>query len=350
MTTGWYKKMGDRIWTPWFIKFIHARGYYNLYTNFLHESSLSVSHRDAGVNYGKTAGPDSNLIQEGSRESKFLKLEPLSNLKWYDFCFREVFPDRNVKRVDELEPVLKSAQNANSLVIVSIDPRSEIFIRNLLCHFERINVRNYIFMGPESDFLLDLSRRGHPVINVDRFFDSRKEYKAIKIGKEIIVKAYVIKKALEMKYDTWVLDHNMLPVKADLILDSVKVDSTVDFFVGKKIGLLFARSSGSGVWTDHFVQDIVRMVNPKTSKDESGFVFLASNLLKTKGVKLQMVDNTEFMVEIGDENETSLNNDTKVVSWSSGMGSDLVQNRLERLSLWIIDTEANCKAVICHPS
>ncbi len=51
VTTGWYKKMGERIWTPWFIKFIHSRGYFNIYTNFLRERALSVSHRDAGVNY-----------------------------------------------------------------------------------------------------------------------------------------------------------------------------------------------------------------------------------------------------------------------------------------------------------
>ena len=99
--------MGDRIWTPWFIKFIHARGYFNLYSHFSHETALSVSHRDAGVNYGKTAGPDSILIQESSPESNFLKLEPLSNLKWYDFCFREVLPDRVVNSVNELESVLQ---------------------------------------------------------------------------------------------------------------------------------------------------------------------------------------------------------------------------------------------------
>ncbi|KAK9068138.1 hypothetical protein SSX86_012249 [Deinandra increscens subsp. villosa] len=349
VTTGWYKKMGERIWTPWFIKFIHARGYFNIYTNLLHESALSVSHRDTGVNYGKSAGPDSNLIHE----NMVFKLEPLTNLKWYDFCFREVIPDRVVTSVNELEPVLRSAQKANALVLVSVDQTSKMFTRNLLCHFARLDVRNYVFVGPGSDFLLDLARRGHPVVNVDGFLNSLKEYKSVKFGKEIIAKAYVIKKALEMKYDIWVLDHDMVPVKADFFLDSVKLDPTVDFYIWERLGLLFARSSGSGIWNDRFVNEMTRMVGLKTSTDSGGFGFLAGKMLEAKRGKLQRVDDARFSVKIDESNYNGiqLKNDTKVVFWSSdNMGSGLVQSRLESLGLWIIDTESNCMAVICHPS
>ncbi|XP_076899140.1 uncharacterized protein LOC143552919 [Bidens hawaiensis] len=347
VTTGWYKKMGDRIWTPWFIKFIHERGYFNIYTNFLNESALSVSHRDTGVNYGKTAGPDSNLIQESSRENDLFKLEPLRNIKWYDFCFREVVPDRIVTSVDELGPVLKSVQKRNGLVVVSVDQKSKVLTRNLLCHFERLGVWNFIFVGPVSGFLLDLARRGHPVVNVDAFFDMLKEYKSSSLRKENIVKALVVKTALEMKYDTWVLDHNMVPVKADFFVDSVKLSSTVDFYVGKRLGLLFARSSGSGIWNDRFVNEIAK------SADGGGFGFMAGNLLERKGVSFQRLDKgLGFSVEIDAGNDTGLllKNDTKAVFWSSDTGSGLVQNKLESLGLWIIDGESNCKAVICHPS
>ncbi|KAJ9537426.1 hypothetical protein OSB04_030159 [Centaurea solstitialis] len=349
VTTGWYKKMGDKIWTPWFIKFIHARGYFNIYTNFLHETALSVSHRDAGVNYGKTAGPDSNLMQENSHESNHFKLEPLRDLKWYDFCFREVVPDRMVTSVHELEPLLQSVRKMNSLVLVSIYQTSETFTRNLLCHFERLGIRNYIFIGPGSDFLLDLSRRGHPVIDVDRFLDGIKEYKSIKYGKENFVKAFVIKKALEMNCDTWVLDHNALPVKTDLFLDSFVVDSNVDFYIGKRLGLFFAKGSSSGVWTDRFVNEIARMADTKTSKDGSGFVFLVEKMLEMKGVKFQRVDEGGFGVEIND-NGKSLKNETRVAFWSTDLGSGLIRERLVSLGLWIIDDESNCRAVICHPS
>ncbi|MFS7924622.1 putative nucleotide-diphospho-sugar transferase [Helianthus anomalus] len=353
VTTGWYKKMGDRIWTPWFIKFIHARGYFNIYTNFLNESALSVSHRDTGVNYGRTAGPDSNLIQESSRESNVFKLEPLRNLKWYDFCFREIIPDRIVTNVDELEPVLKSAQKANALVVVSVDQTSKMLTRNLLCHFARLNVWNYIFVGPDSEFLLDLARRGHPVVNVDAFFDTLKAYKSSKLSKENIVMALVVKKALEMKYDTWVLDHDMVPVNADFFLDSVKRNPTVHFYFWSRLGLLFARSTGSGIWNNRFVNEIAQTADPTMSKDGGGFGFIAGKLLERKGVKLERFDDgLGFSVEInaGDDNGIVLKNDTKVVFWSSDAGSGLVQNRLESLGLWIIDSESHCKAVICHPS
>ncbi|TXG73375.1 hypothetical protein EZV62_001954 [Acer yangbiense] len=100
VTNGWYKEMGERIWTPWFIKFIHSHGYFNIYTHFPNERALSVSHRDAGVNYGKTAG---QLLDENSIDYNFLKMQPLSNLKSYDFCFREVFPGRVIRKTDELE-------------------------------------------------------------------------------------------------------------------------------------------------------------------------------------------------------------------------------------------------------
>ncbi|KAK9059072.1 hypothetical protein SSX86_021691 [Deinandra increscens subsp. villosa] len=353
VTTGWYKKMGERIWTPWFIKFIHARGYFNIYTNFLNESALSVSHRDTGVNYGKSAGPDSNLIQESSHEINLFKLEPLRNLKWYDFCFREVIPDRIVTSVDELEPVLKSAQKGNALVIVSVDKTSKLLTRNLLCHFERLDVWNYVFVGHDSDFLIDLARRGHPVINVDAFFDKLKAYQSFKLKKKIIVKALVVKKALEMKYDTWVLDHDMVPVKADLFRELVKLDSTIDFYVGKRLGLLFARSSGSATWNDRFVNEIALMAEPTVSKDGGAFGFVAGKVLESKGARLQRLDGDlgfSVKTDTGNDNGILLKNETQVVFWSSDTGSGLVQNRLESLGLWIIDSESHCKAVICHPS
>ncbi|KAI3700489.1 hypothetical protein L2E82_45119 [Cichorium intybus] len=339
VTTGWYKKMGDKIWTPWFIKFIHSKTYFNIYTNFPHESALSVSHRDAGVNYGKTAGPDSNLLQQTSQISKFA---PLKNLKWYDFCFQEVLPNRIVNKVHELEPVLKSTQKANTLVLVNIHKTPKTFIKNLLCHFERLNVRNYVFVGPDSEFLFDLSRRGHPVVNADRFLDDLKKYKSVKVQNEVFVTGYVVKKGLEMNYDMWVLDNDVVPVKPELFVDFLKLGLTVDFYVGKRFGILFAKSSGSGVWTERFVGEIAGMGG------EGSFGILVGKVLEMKGVKFERVDEG-FIVEV-DESGSLLKNDTNVVFWSSKMGLDLVRNRLEGLGLWIIDGELNCKGVICHTS
>lgn len=45
------------------------------------------------------------------------------------------------------------------------------------------------------------------------------------------MKAYVVKKTLELGYNIWVLDGNMLPFSGDLFLDSI--DPSYDFYVGK---------------------------------------------------------------------------------------------------------------------
>ncbi|KAE8656705.1 hypothetical protein F3Y22_tig00116997pilonHSYRG00200 [Hibiscus syriacus] len=65
----------------------------------LHEKSLSVSHRDVGVNYGKTAGPDSQLLDANSFDSHFPEMKSWRSMKcyggerfatkgWPKFCIR----------------------------------------------------------------------------------------------------------------------------------------------------------------------------------------------------------------------------------------------------------------------
>ncbi|KAL4567536.1 hypothetical protein LXL04_023123 [Taraxacum kok-saghyz] len=333
VTTGWYKKMGDKIWTPWFIKFIHSRSYFNIYTNFPHETALSVSHRDTGVNYGKTAGPDSTLLQQPSQISEFA---PLRTLKWYDFCFQEILPDRIVNRVHDLDPVLKSTQKANTLVLVNVYRTPKTVVKNLICHFEKLGVRNYVLVGPGSDFFLDLGRRGIPMVNSDRFLDDFKKVKSSKFENDVFVTAYVVKKALEMSYDVWVLDHGMIPVKPEFF----KIGLTVDFYVGKRFGVLFVKSSGLGIWTDGFVDEVAGMGG------EGRFGILAGKLLEGMGVKVQRVDEG-FEVKDGG---SMMNNETKIVFWNSDTDLNIVSDRLDKLGLWIIDGELNCKAVICHSS
>ncbi|GAB2277109.1 hypothetical protein Dimus_011816 [Dionaea muscipula] len=136
VTTGWYRKMGE----------------------------------DAGVNYGRTVGPDSTLLDDSSLDLNLLEMQPLINLKWYDFCFREVVPGRIVSKLDEPAHVLSSMRKEEPILLVSIFRTSEEVISNLLCHLERQNIRNYILLG-SSDFLHGLARRGHPVVDTDRLFE-----------------------------------------------------------------------------------------------------------------------------------------------------------------------------------
>lgn len=364
MTTGWYRKFGERIWTPWFIKFVHAHGYFNIYTNFLHERALSVSHRDAGVNYGKTAGPDSYLLDENSLDFNFLEMPPLSNLKWYDFCFREVIPGRVVKDFDELSSVLNSVHKLETIILVSLYGTSQAVISNLLCHFERLNIQNYIFIGPKAGFLHDLARRGHPVIDADKFFNNIKAEKStrlqeteLELMKEILVQFYVVKKSLELGYNTRVVGGDMVPFSNVSFLDSY--NPLYDFFIGKDIKLFFVRSSSSTrkLWVDEFISNLAHMEETLTNKDSvSGnggkFLNVMEKLLAKRGVRMERVDETDFGVNINADtvNETSLQDGKKFVFWSSDLGLDLIQKNLQKLSLWIVDEDYACTAVVCHRS
>ncbi|XP_021592277.1 uncharacterized protein LOC110599945 isoform X2 [Manihot esculenta] len=359
VTTGWYKRMGERIWTPWFIKFIHYSGYFNIYTNLGHERALSVSHRDAGVNYGKTAGPDSQLVHESSFDYNFLEMEPLSNLKWFDFCFREVLPGRVVRSVDNLESVLGSVQKQQTVLLVNIYGTSETITRNLLCHFESLNIKNYIFMGPHSDFLYDLARRGHPVIDGSQLLDNMRAQKIIRLQDsstklvDVLVKAYVTKKCLEYKYHSWIVDSNMLFVSNDLFHEFVNT-CNYDFCAGKSLEISFVRSSSSAqkIWADGFLKQIATAIGQASLPAESrNFIYIVENLLEQNGLRINRVDETRFGMKIGANsvNQSSLEA-RKMVYWSMDMDLNLVQKQLEELGMWALDGDSSCKAVVCHQS
>uniref|UniRef100_A0A0R0IZ47 Uncharacterized protein n=1 Tax=Glycine max TaxID=3847 RepID=A0A0R0IZ47_SOYBN len=360
VTTGWYKKMGERIWTPWFIKFIQSRGYFNIYTNLLHERALSVSHRDAGVNYGKTAGPDSKLLEEKSLDFNILEVQPLRSLRWYDFCFREVHPGKVATNLEELGSLLHSLQKQDSVFLVNLFGVSDAISRNLLCHFERLDIRNYILMGPPSDSLFDLARRGHPVINVDKFISSVGLSKFTSQGlsfetiKGILAKTYAIKKCIENRYNTWVMDGSML-LTSDLFL-SESEDSNGDFFVANNLELFYAKSSSSSqkIWVDGFVSKVVAMAESLAGKDSAthgslSFVYVVIKLLEQNGARIRRVDENSFATKIGSGSETSLR-DKKLVYWSSEMELNSIQKWLDEFNLWSIDSDLSCTAVVCHKS
>ncbi|KAI3450059.1 hypothetical protein Pfo_006724 [Paulownia fortunei] len=362
VTTGWYRKLGEKIWTPWFIKFIHSRGYFNIYTNFLHERALSISHRDAGVNYGKTAGPDSYLLDENSIDFNLLELYPLNDLKWYDFCFREVVTNRIVRSSNELGSVLQSVQKKNSVVLVSLYRVPETVVRNILCHFEGLNIKNYILFGPTSHFLIDLARRGLPVIDAGHFSDFGKLAKSInfqdstmELVKEILIMAYVTKKNLELGYSTWVLDGNMLPRSSDSFLDTF--DHTNDFYVGKTSRLLFVRSSSSTlkIWSDTFLFKIASLVDTlgeQSVSNERALFYAVEKLLEKQSIKYKNIDEMRLGLDVGTVhvNSTSFQRENKFIIWSSETEFDIIQNQLVHLDLWLVDGDSSCSAVVCHPS
>ncbi|RAL38991.1 hypothetical protein DM860_014817 [Cuscuta australis] len=360
VTTGWYKKMGERIWTPWFIKFIHARGYFNIYTNLLHERALSVSHRDAGVNYGKSAGPDSNLVSENSIDANHLELHPLHSMNWYDFCFKRVFPDRIVQNFNELGSVLPSLQKLSNIILVSIHQEPESVVRNLLCHFERQHIQNYILMGPKSDLLLDLARRGHPVIDSGRIYDNIRAFdnSTLELSKEIFIKSYVVRKFLEHGFSIIVTDVNRLPLNNDSYLNLFELDRAYDFFVGKNFELILVKSSSSALktWNDNVLtglgNDVISTSSNSSVPTGKDFVYVVKKLFEQKRVKFYTFDENSSSLNTNSLNAThmSIRDDARFVFWSSEVSSDLIQQQLVHLGLWVVDSDMSCTSIICYPS
>ncbi|KAK9111535.1 hypothetical protein Scep_019054 [Stephania cephalantha] len=365
VTTGWYKRMGERIWTPWFIKFIHSRGYFNLCTNFLHERALSVSHRDAGVNYGKTAGPDSYLLDESSLDFNFLEMQPLKNLKWYDFCFRELLPGRILRSYNELGHVFSSVQRQETVVFVSLYKTSHAVAKNMLCHFERLDIKNYILMGPSSSSsLFELTRRGHPVIDSVQLLNSINNHKLKSFKgsekesiEEILVKALVMEACISSGYNCWLTDGNVLPINTDSFYNADDVSS--DISIAKNVELLFLRSSSTTMklWTEEFVCRIAAMANTIKSKDSFSIdrlslSYFTMKSLKEKGTSVARVNELSFCVKIDTDvgNKTSVELGKKMVSWSSETDTVFIQKRLEELGLWVLDGDSSCIAVVCHQS
>lgn len=363
VTTGWYRRLGEKIWTPWFIKFIHDRGYFNIYTNFLQERALSVSHRDTGVNYGKTAGPDSHLLNEVPHDFNLLKMQPLSNLKWYDFCFREVLRGRVVRNFNDLGVVLDTVQINETIVFVSLFGLQEIIVRNMLCHFERLNIRNYILMGPTSNLLFDLARRGHPVIDADQFLDSvganklkRPQNSSPELIKNVMTSTYAIKKCLELKYNAWVVDANMLFPNGGML--RALTDSTFDLYAVKSLALIFVRSSSAvrKLWLDNFVHAIEAgdslWDKLSISRENSNFADIAASFLESKRVRVKRIDDRSLGVNIGTSSveRASPGLENKVLYWSPDAALDIIRKRLEELKMWTLDGDDSCSAVVCHQS
>ncbi|KAL0418444.1 UNVERIFIED_CONTAM: hypothetical protein Sradi_1257900 [Sesamum radiatum] len=300
VTTGWYRKMGEKIWTPWFIKFIQSHG--------------------------------------------------------------EVLTNRIVRSSNDLGSVLQSVQQNNTVVLVSLYRVSETNVRNMLCHLERLNIRNYILVGPTSHFLLDLARRGHPVIDASQFSEFSQLAKSInfqdstvELIKEILVKAYATRKSLELGYSTWLLDGNMLPISSDSFFDSFGHSN--DFYIGKTAGLFFVRSSSSTlkIWADHFLYDVASLVDTlrKQSGSNDGMIISAvEKLLEKQKIAFKNLDDMQLGLDVSTihANQTLSHIKNKFIFWSSGTELETIQRQLVLLDFWVVDSDSSCTAVVCHQS
>ncbi|OAY78306.1 hypothetical protein ACMD2_21700, partial [Ananas comosus] len=351
-TKGWVRKYG-----PLVLKFVHSRGYFNIYTNFQEERALSISHRDAGVNYGRSVGPDSNLLDESSLNFDLWKLPPLSNLKWFDFCFKEVHPGRIVRSFDELGTVLDSLQKQKTIIIISLYGTEKRIVRNLICHLGKVGMENFVLIVDNPEFIDDLARRGYAVIDANRLIHSIKSHNSVlnleisgtDLMKEILVKAHLVKNCLESRYNLWLMDGNMIPISAKLPEPS---DQLYDFLAARDLGLLFIKSSPTSL--KFWIDGLVSMVAAQASKSTIGgnnFMYFVNKALEARGnIRLRRLDEKAIAVKLGVNNmyNTTLNSGKNLIILPQDMQPASVEEELETLGMWLIDADSSCNAVFCH--
>ena len=245
--------------------------------------------------------------------------------------------------------------------IVSLYKPTQLITRKLLCDFQRLDIRNYIFLGPDSEFLMDLARRGHPVIDAGQLMNEIRRYKLMglqgsnrELMKEVLVKAYVIKKCPESGFHSWMIDGNVLLV--DEAFPEMGALS-FDFSVMSSAKMLFVKSSHTSkkIWVDNFIYKIASTTESLTgrdslSRDQRLFVDVSAKSLEEKGVNIKGIDEVNVGVELDGThfNQTSLKSGKKMVFWPFEMGLDPVHRELEDLGLWVVASDGSCAAIFCH--
>lgn len=367
ITTGWYRRKREKIWTPWFIKFIHARGYYNIYTNFLLDRALSISYRDAGVNYGKNIGPDSHLMNSSDiLDFDLWEMKPLKLMEWYDFCFQKVLPYRYVKRLDQLEPVLSSVHKQKTVVLVNLFGVPDAIVRNLLCQFQKLGIRSYILLGGKSTLLDDLSRRGHAVIDANQLIDDMAtvgimdhRVSRAKEMREALATTYIMNKSLQLGYSIWLTRANTFPIE-DLFSISSDIKNDVLILETKqhlRTEVLYFRSSVSTIklWNKVFaglMSKAQSSVVDDLSKVEHILAFQLRSSIIGVGFKMKSID-ASIMMQVGSSainpgNATSTQPIVKILFWPSNKDADYVKKHLKDRNLWMVDDELACTSIVCH--
>uniref|UniRef100_A0A0A9CV68 Nucleotide-diphospho-sugar transferase domain-containing protein n=1 Tax=Arundo donax TaxID=35708 RepID=A0A0A9CV68_ARUDO len=178
------------------------------------------------------------------------------------------------------------------------------FARNLICHLDKVGMQNYIFLGDNSEFLDDLAHRGYPVIDATEFSQSIKTNSFINsddVFKEPLVTSYVIKSCLDLGYNLWVLNGNMISLGRDLIEPS---DQSFDFFIAEYAGLMFIRSTldSKSAWNELIMLRVKAMSTSgdfSASLKQKNFVCALPELLQNSAVRLGKLNEGMKVIELG---------------------------------------------------
>ncbi|RWW58442.1 hypothetical protein BHE74_00034693 [Ensete ventricosum] len=208
-------------------------------------------------------------------------------------------------------------------------------------------------------FLIDLARRGYPVIDADQLISSIRHDTSVYLEhetdviRETWVKAIIVQKCLELGYNLWLIEGNMIPGSGSL---SELPHPSYDFVVAEDVGLLFVKSSPPSVkmWNDDYIHKVVAECKSLIGSnshlmEHKNFVHLARKALNDNAdVRVWKLDDSAVGEKLGAITMNRTESKMKMVFWSQEMASALVQKELERLGMWLIDLDSSCVSVVCH--
>lgn len=170
-TTQWWFNKGNKLWTPWIIKWAHARHMYNLYTSFPGNLSLTTSLRPIGSNFHHNRGADAALMSEkhfGDPSKSWWVMPPMRLLRRHDLCFSPVPRGAVGNSLQHLHSILNTQHflKEKAVAFVVIPAGSYDLASNWLCHLEGLNVRNIILMSFSVNEANELAGNGHFVLHI----------------------------------------------------------------------------------------------------------------------------------------------------------------------------------------
>lgn len=263
VSSAWYRAKRDRIWTPWFIKWTHLHGMFCLYFNLAQARSLTVSHREPGVNTHVRMGRDATLWSGGLDEVDSLLLRMPATVDLaprFDFCFHRRHPGviltpANVDDVGELLAQMRHivsgtaskratfAHSPTTVVLLAVDAldkfnvtRFRDLVVNWICAaaaFPPTSMQFLLYTDDEE--LAQVAANRHDMVVV---FDPDR----------VNVLRKVVREVMHKRRGTLIItDPFGVPTPADLRAVDDHLASAADIVVGGEESPLDASSSSTGI-------------------------------------------------------------------------------------------------------
>ncbi|CAK9881750.1 unnamed protein product [Sphagnum jensenii] len=397
-------QLGEQMWTPWFVKFVHSRGYFNLYTKLQSDQALSILHRDHGGDGGggghvnasiKSAAAEPNLklisVDEAINISLW-EMEPLKLIKWYDFCFREVKVGRIANTVAELSGILRLVEVNKTVLIVNAVHVQGWVVQNWLCQMQSLGLRNFVLLGDDRPFVRDLARRGHAVVILSAALSTEllgQEISGIDIIREDdlrqdLITMQVVDAVLHLGYRVWLTRadamwvHNLLSLFGNkmeqLKVDVAGIELTRDHHRFHRSLLYISNSNATVHLWGKLVKDFLEAAKSDAPDPDLGQlpIMQGESALWWKFLLMSLKSEADFgyrdlstmlvqpdLMIIGLDDlppnrrvamNTSVTNTHIVLldGVARRKPSDVIQ-RLNAAGLWFIDKELSCKHIHCQP-